>query len=260
MKIAALVLVETAHQGNLGAAMRIAANFGVGRLAMVRPMIDPDDPEVFEWACGAQRHLSREVFQSTSEALESFRSVVGTASGRGRCRHPLLAPAEAGRIIAERGCSQTALLFGNESRGLSREDLDRCDFVVRIPTEESFPVLNLVQSIAVLLGFFSFGSENFGDPTGEPPAKNSDVEGLMGHLEKSLLEIGYLDPSNPARILRKLRRVIARAGVTDNELAILRGICRQIEWAARTAPMAGETRQAGRFEQSVARREAEDRG
>jgi tRNA C32,U32 (ribose-2'-O)-methylase TrmJ len=60
---------------------------------------------------------------------------------------------------------------------------------------------------------------------------------MMGHLDRSLSTIGFLDPSSPQRILRKLRRLFGRAGITDNEVAIIRGICRQMEWAARTAPL-----------------------
>ncbi len=250
MKVAALVLVETAHQGNMGAAMRIAANFGVPRILFVRPLVDPEDPEVADWACGAGKYLSWEIFESLEEALRPFRTVVGTASGRGRPGHPLLEPGEAGAQIAARGAEETALVFGNETRGLCREDLDCCDYVVRIPTEESFPVLNLVQAIAVLLGFLSFGVDEAVLPRKEIPAPNSRVEALMEHLERSLMDIGYLDPANPARIMRKLRRIIGRAAVSENEVAILRGICRQIDWAARTAPMAGGTRKPGRYEQS----------
>ena len=58
----------------------------------------------------------------------------------------------------------------------------------------------------------------------------------MSHLRDSLLTIGFLDPQSPQRILRKLRRLFGRAGITDNEIKVLRGICRQMEWAAGAKP------------------------
>ena len=67
----------------------------------------------------------------------------------------------------------------------------------------------------------------------------------MGHLRRTLTEIGYLDPVNPDRILRKIRRVFGRAGLTDNEVAIFRGICRQIDWAC--GDRSAEARPGGRF-------------
>jgi len=236
--------------------MRIAANFGIGELRLVRPMISPDDPEVADWACGAEKHLKISAFPEVDAALRPFRTVVGTASGRGRPDHPVISPAEAGRLILKRGPGETALVFGNETRGLSRRDLEACDLVVRIPTEENFPVLNLAQAIALLTGFLSFGFEETEEELPEKPASHEEVEGLMGHLEESLMEIGYLDPLNPERILVKLRRILARAAVTAREVIILRGICRQIRWAARTAPMAGGKRKPGRFEQSTKKHES----
>jgi tRNA/rRNA methyltransferase len=68
------------------------------------------------------------------------------------------------------------------------------------------------------------------------PATQAEVEQLMEHLRRSLLTIGFLDPQSPQRILRKIRRLFGRAGVTENEVAILRGICRQMEWAAGARP------------------------
>ena len=72
--------------------------------------------------------------------------------------------------------------------------------------------------------------------TAPTPADQTLIGGLMAHLETSLTAIGFLDPSNPDRVLRKLRRLLGRAGVTENEVAILRGMCRQIDWAAKHLP------------------------
>jgi tRNA C32,U32 (ribose-2'-O)-methylase TrmJ len=124
-------------------------------------------------------------------------------------------------------------VFGNETRGLSRAHLDRCDLVIRIPTDPRFPVLNLAQSVAILTAELSL-ADGEEIPSAPEPAAQHDVEAMMAHLERSLLTIGFLDPASPQRILRKLRRLFGRAGITDNEVQIVRGICRQMEWAART--------------------------
>jgi tRNA/rRNA methyltransferase len=107
--------------------------------------------------------------------------------------------------------------------------------VIRIPTVRDFPVLNLTQSIAILLGYLSLEVEK-PDPSAPLPAVESVVAGLMRHLDRALETIGFNDPANPQRILTKLRRLFGRAGITDNEVKILRGMCRQMEWAARTDP------------------------
>ena len=232
MSIGAVILVEPSLPGNLGSAIRVAANFAVPAVELVRPDVDPLDPEVLAWACGGHRQLTIRVHDSLAAAAASYRTLVGSASGRGRENQPLVTPRQAARELSARGVDSAALVFGNETSGLRRQDIDRCDVVVRIPTSDEFPVLNLTQSVAILLAYLSMEVE----PTAPnedrlEPASQRAIAGLMGHLAASLSTIGFLDPANPDRILRKLRRLFGRAGITDSEVAILRGICRQTDWA-----------------------------
>jgi tRNA/rRNA methyltransferase len=235
MSVEALILVEPSLAGNIGAAMRVAANFGVSRLELVRPAVGADDPEVLRWACGAEDLLECRTWPSLADAAAHYRTLAASASGRGRRNLPVLSPRKAVPLLLDRGLKQTALVFGNETRGLSRDDLDRCDMVIHIPTEPAFPVLNLAQAVAVLVAEIRLAATDEG-PTAPEPAPQDEVDALMSHLRDSLLTIGFLDPQSPQRILRKLRRLFGRAGITDNEIKVLRGICRQMEWAARAQP------------------------
>ena len=235
MSIGAVILVETSLAGNLGAAMRVAANFGVRRLELVRPGIRADDPEVLRWACGADQRVDCSISKHFGEAAARYHTLAASASGRGRSNLPVVTPHEVVPLLADRGLGGTALVFGNETRGLSRDHLDRCDLVIRIPTEPAFPVLNLAQAVAVLVAAIHLGATD-NESTAPTPASQEEVEGLMSHLRQSLLTIGYLDPNSPQRILRKLRRLFGRAGITDNEVKILRGVCRQMDWAAGAKP------------------------
>ncbi len=235
MPVAALILVETSLPGNLGSALRVAANFGIPSVELVRPHVQPDEPEVQAWACGASDHVCIRVQDTLAAAAAPYRVLVGTASRRGRDNLPVLTPPELVAALTTRPLDATALLFGNETRGLPRRALDRCDLVVRIPTQPRFPVLNLVQAIAVLTSYLSVELTP-SDGSIELPADQQAVAALMKHLERSLLTIGFLDPANPQRILRKLRRIFGRAAISEGEVAILHGICRQMEWAANADP------------------------
>jgi tRNA/rRNA methyltransferase len=235
MSIRSIVLVEPSQPGNLGAAFRVAANFGVERVDLVRPGVDPNDDEVRSWACGALDHLEVRIWESFEAAVADYRTLVATASGRGRETLPVLTPPEAADQLARRGVEDAALVFGNETRGLSRDHLDRADLVIRIPTAAEFPVLNLTQAVAILLGYLTL-QVGPAEPSAPQPAAEIEVDGLMSHLDGALTEIGFADPRNPERILRKIRRLFGRAGITANEVKIVRGICRQMQWAARTDP------------------------
>jgi len=230
MAVTSLILVETSLPGNLGAAMRVAANFGVAQVKLVRPLAAPDDPETLSWACGADDHVEILTFATFAEAAARSRTLIATASGRGRQNQTLLSLPETSAALDRRGRDDAALVFGNETRGLSRRDLDRCHLAVRVPTAPNFPVLNLTQAIAIVLGYLSATAVD--EPDAWPQAAPQEtVEATMAHLGRALALIGFLDPVNPDRILRKLRRVFGRAGLTENEAAIFRGICRQVEWA-----------------------------
>jgi TrmH family RNA methyltransferase len=241
MSVGGLILVETSLAGNIGAALRVAANFGVKRIELVRPAVEASSPEVHRWACGAEDRIECRHWESFQDAATHYHTLAASASGRGRRNLPILTPPEAVKHLVDRGLSGVALVFGNESRGLNREDLDRCDLVIRVPTDPDFPVLNLAQAVAILVSMVH-GVEKDSDSSAPEPAPQDLVDGLMNHLNESLLTIGFLDPQSPQRVLRQLRRLFGRAGVTANEVKILRGICRQMEWAARARP--------GRFSRS----------
>jgi TrmH family RNA methyltransferase len=234
MHVGGLILVETSLAGNLGSAIRVAANFGVKRLDLVRVSVSPDDPEVGRWACGAEERVECRVWDRFGDAASEYHTLAASASARGRLHLPVLGPAEATPALVDRGLGGVGLVFGNESRGLSREDIDRCDLVIRVPTDTDFPVLNLAQAVAILVSTISSADDSA--PNAPQPAPQDEVDGLMRHLEESLLTIGFLDPQSPQRILRQLRRLFGRAGITANEVKILRGICRQMEWAAGAKP------------------------
>ena len=232
MPVAALILVEPSQAGNLGAIMRVAANFGVTDLELVRPRVEPADPEVVRWARNADQRLAIRHHETLKAAAAAYRTVVGTSSGRGRNHLTVVGPRQLVAEVARRGPDSTALVLGNETRGLRREELDRCDLVVHVPTRPEYPVLNVAQAAAILLGHLAIELD-LAPAQGPAPALRGEVDELFAHLQTSLLSIGFLDPANPDRVLCKLRRLLGRAGVSDNEVAILRGICRQVDWAAR---------------------------
>lgn len=231
MPCGAVILMEPSLAGNVGGTLRVAANFGVSAVHLVRPSVDPMSDEVLAWSCGAHEFVKIKTFDHLEEATAGFRAVLATASARGRENLSVVTPENGAKEAYRRGLSNTAVLFGNEARGLKREDLDRSDLVIRIPTQDLFPVLNLAQSVGIVLAAIrTYGGET--DGVNHTPSDQLRVTELMAHLEESLLTIGFLDPANPQRILRKLRRLFGRAGITDNEVDILRGICRQMLWAA----------------------------
>lgn len=204
---------------------------GLGRLVMVDAPAGLDRPDVRGLAHGAWDVLdSARTAASLAEAVELSTLVVGT-SGR-----PAQGDWTPRRLALEAGAraagGRVALVFGPESRGLRNEDLARCHVRVRIPAHAAQPSLNLAQAVLILAYEIFLAGQPAPPPQQTPPATAGELETLLAALRAGLLGIGYLDPLNPEAMLGELRQLLARASPTLRELALLRGVARQVLWAA----------------------------
>lgn len=233
-----IVLVRPRGAANVGAAARAMKNCGVADLALVRPAI-PRLAAAERMAVHARDLLrAARVVDTVPEAVADCRLVVGTTCRGGGYRTAVedlgaLAPA----LLARAAAGPVAILFGPEDHGLSNADLRHCDRLCAIDTSAAYASLNLAQ--AVLLVCWELRRAATGTAAdvdaGEPPAPAAALAGLFDHLQAVLLRIGFLNPQNPEHVMHALRGLLGRAAPTGHEVRILRGIARQIEWAARPA-------------------------
>ncbi|HEX6737074.1 MAG TPA: TrmH family RNA methyltransferase [Vicinamibacteria bacterium] len=231
-----VVLVRPARPANVAAACRALKNMGLSRLTLVG-MTPGDIPiEARALAYGAWDLLdgARSV-ASLEEAVAEVVTVVGT-TGRDT---PGAQPARelASRAASLAGGGRLALVFGPESTGLTRRELALCHHTVHVPTSPEHPSLNLAQAV-LLLAYELRLAALAGAPGAAAPrprvgaATAGDMEQALGELRTALLAIGYLNPANPEAILAELRQILVRAAVTPREVTLLRGMARQIAWAA----------------------------
>ncbi len=229
------VLVETSHPGNIGGTARAMKNMSLDRLVLVNPKQFPC-AEATSRASGADDILMNAVVTKTvDEALDGCSLVIGTTARPRSLYLPELNPREcAQRIIGESTDGEIAVLFGREDSGLSNDELDRCNILMRIPTSQDYSSLNLGAAVQVLAYelMMERGSP-LKRPVGEvdrqyPLATADEMEGLFDHIERVIIETGFLDPENPRQVMRRLRRLFNRAEVDRNEINILRGILTSI--------------------------------
>jgi TrmH family RNA methyltransferase len=165
-------------------------------------------------------------------ALAGYGLVAGTTRRGGSGRRGRITPrALAAEALAAAADNDVALLFGREDSGLTNEELAYCQALVTIPSSEGFGSLNLAQSVLVLAYelFLASGAAG-GARAARRRATTVELEGLYGHMERVLLDIGYLHRENPARMMRVFRRLLGRAGPDEREVRALRGILRQVTW------------------------------
>jgi len=230
-----IVLVGTTHPGNIGATARAMKNMGLRDLALVRPKIFPHE-DADARASGAEDLLAAaSVFDSLDEALADCSYVAGTSARARTIGWPTMAPREcAERLVAEARQGQPAIVFGPEKSGLTNDDLDRCHTLLRIPTDPGFSSLNLAMAVQVLTYELRVASmdespADSGHDDHVPLATAGELERFYEHLESVLTATGFLDPENPRQLMRRLRRLFARAQPDQNEVNILRGVLAAVE-------------------------------
>lgn len=235
-----IVLVGTTHPGNIGAVARAMKNMGLSELSLVRPRYFPHDDATAR-ASGAEVVLeSAHVVDDLAEALADCRFVAGASARARTIDWPTLAPREfARRVVDEAASGAAAVVFGPEKSGLTNEDLDRCHALVSIPAEPDFSSLNLAMAVQVLcyeLRLARTEGVPAAAPREVPLASGEELERFYAHLEQVLTASGFLDPANPRFLMRRLRRLFARALPDQNEVNILRGILASLD------PVAGHSR------------------
>jgi TrmH family RNA methyltransferase len=164
------------------------------------------------------------------DAVADCALVAGT-SGRPDVRAwtPRRFAAEGGPLA--RG-GRAALVFGPEASGLTNTELDLCHLRVHIPADPAQPSLNLAQAVLVLAYEIRLSDSPAAAETSGPRATAGEVEQAIDELRQGLLGIGYLNPENPEAILAELRALVVRAAPAPREVSLLRGMARQIRWAA----------------------------
>ena len=221
-----IVLVETSHPGNIGAAARAMKTMGLSRLVLVRPQSFPH-ADASARASGADDLLaSATVCEALHGALSGCALTIG-ASARGRNLDlPALDPRQAAALIRARP-GAAAVVFGRERSGLTNDELRLCQYRLQIPANPDYGSLNLAAAVQILAyecRLAAAAPAVGGDGDATDSAGFDSMEGFFAHLERTLVGVGYLDPANPGRVMPRLRRLFNRARPDQTEIDLLRGI------------------------------------
>jgi tRNA/rRNA methyltransferase len=221
-----IVLVETSHPGNIGAAARAMKVMGLSGLHLVQPRCAIDDAARAR-ASGALDVLEAAVIDDSLDAALAGTVFAAACTSRRRdLPHPAYTPRQAvPDLLAQAASAPVAIVFGSETYGLSNPQLAKCRWLINIPANPSYMSLNLAAAVQVVAYELRCALEDatIPLPTFEA-ARHEEVEALLAEMERRLAEIGFLDPEHPKRLMPRLRRFFARAGLEREEVAIWRGI------------------------------------
>lgn len=228
-----IVLSRTSHPGNIGAAARAMKTMGLSRLYLVAPKHLPEE-QATAMASGADDVLAAAtVVDTLEEALSGTTLAVAMTARRRDLSAPIAWIREAAsEVVTATVEGEVALVFGNESAGLSNHETDLCQRLAMIPANADYSSLNLAAAVQVACYELRLSGLAFAGGVGAPPpvheaglpAAHEEVEGLIGHIESAAIKSGFLDPAQPKRLIPRLRRLFARARAEKEEVAILRGL------------------------------------
>lgn len=233
MHAPAIILSHPQLGENIGAAARAMANFGLSDFRLVAPRDGWPNEKATAMAVGASYVLDgARIYDTLEMGLGDLQFVLATTARVRGFAKPIYTPAEAVKALREaiaRG-EKTGILFGNERTGLENDEVSLANAIITIPTSPDFSSINLGQSV-LLVAYEWFKS---GDATPAyqldhgPLAKKAtraEMIQLFEHLERELLENGFLYPPNKADgMIRNIRAMLTRADFTDQEVRTLRGM------------------------------------
>jgi tRNA/rRNA methyltransferase len=226
-----VILCETTHPGNIGAAARAMKTMGLTRLVLVRPRHFPH-AEAEALAVGADDVLAgARVCDDLAEALSgTILAIAATARHRDLAHEVVDCREACARLAAESAAGEVAIVFGTERTGLTAKQISQCHVIATIPTNEAFSSLNLAQAVQVFayeLHMAAVGAPKLSQHTssreGAEPATHEEMEGFFNQLEQAFYSTGFLDPAEPKRLMQRMRRLFARARTEKTEVNILRG-------------------------------------
>lgn len=234
-----LILVRPRYPENIGAAARIAYNFGIPELTVVRAR-EYEEERMLKMATHNASHLikSMRVVATTAEAAGPYHFIVATTARQGRQRVRMHSPRlvmEEVRPLAQDPANRIGLMFGPENTGLTNEDLDLCQYYSTIPTAD-FSSLNLAQAVAIhCYELYMSLLTGPATPSATPVdhANSFDLEGMYEHVGEALAEVTFLDDNNRTYWMRSIRQFLGRVHLTKKEASLIRGICRKFLWHAR---------------------------
>jgi tRNA/rRNA methyltransferase len=238
-----IVLHRPSSAENIGAVARAMKNFGLARLAIVAPPSWAGPARaghglarenVLERARKTARKASdlleaAEIHGDLRAALARTTWTCGTTSREPEGR-PRLDPRSLAEEVGRRSAAEVAIVFGEERRGLSDEELDPCQAVCSIPTHPAYDSMNLAQAVAIVA--YELGTARAAPlqaPPGREPARGETTEALWDRLRELLGRTGYLNRQNPDHILGDWRRLLARAEPTQREVELLVAAVRSVD-------------------------------
>ncbi len=246
------VMCEPSHPGNVGSAARAIKTMGFGDLVLVAPKIEDvrTHPDAIALASGAVDVLERaQVLDSLERALSPV-TLAFALTARPRDLGPTVCDIRQAADLTHQhllthSVSRVAVVMGTERSGLTNTQIALCHRVCHIPANPAYSSLNVSQAIQLAAWEMRYALTGPGplpttevtspDP-GRQPASAEAIHALLSHLEEALIDVKFLDPQHPKKLMPRMRHLFQRSDITKDEVDMWRGVCTAMINTAKRPP------------------------
>ena len=228
------VLIGVSHPGNVGSTARAMKVMGFTDLVLVAPRFADvlTRDETVAMASGATDVLAAaRIVPDLTAALDGISYACATAMTPRDFGPPTHAPRALFESLAP-GPHRVAFVFGSERYGMGNDDVYRCHATLSIPTHPDYGSLNLAQAVQLIAYDWRQALGGYAVEARTPSVALADgvaVQGLLAHWQRALVGIGFLNPAAPKKLMPRLRGLVNRAQLTQEEVHILRGVAKAME-------------------------------
>ena len=222
-----IVLVDTIHPGNIGSVARAMKTMGLSRLSLVNPRVFPSGDATALAGNATDVLEDAQIFSSIKEAIKDSTFVYATSSRDRTIKWPIMNASSAAKKICDEVSSEKeiSIIFGKEDRGLTNTELEFANNLIEIPANPEYPVLNLAMSAQIISYeiFKVFNNENVKEWRDYPEVNSEQLQRLIDHFIDTAIEIDVIDPSNPKKIISRIKRMFTRLQPDEMEASFMRG-------------------------------------
>ena len=221
-----IVLIQPSNSGNLGAVARIMANFELKNLLLVKPKCKIHSSQAEKRAMHGLSVLKKAKIIDFDD-LKKFDYLIATTSKLGTDYNIPRSPISPEQLAKKVNINKKiAILFGPEDKGLTNEQLSKCDFSVTIPSSKSYPALNLSHSVAIILYELFKNKPNVSSHI--ISASKKEKQQIMKLINQALNKMQFQTPSKKQTQQIVWKKILGKSFLTKREAYALMGFLKKL--------------------------------
>ena len=240
-----IILVQPEHSGNIGSIARLMKNFNFKNLIIFNPIEDKQkilSYETYGYAMHGSDILDKSeiIIVNQEDHLESFKQfmkkfdLVFATTAKGRhfrnIKRLAIFPDNINLPNSKKEL-KIAILFGKESRGLTNEELDIANILIRIPTGDIYPTLNMSHACGIILYEFFKKIHSIQLGRGINPVLLADKEDriLLYDTISQVIKSLKIRTHKKERVLLSFKNIFERSLISKKELSLVFGVFSKIK-------------------------------